>query len=162
MDAYGQTLNKCVDAQGRVTYSDTECSGQRILLKVTPNTIGDGGSAVAKKQLERDTASNALDLAIRRYQQAVDFSTRLRAILDNNDATKREEMNNILDEQDKCRRAGNFSRRCHALQAMTQSEIDDKYHSIWMKANRDWSAALIEQTNAAREVIRLGGTLPKT
>ena len=70
MDAYGQTLNKCVDAQGRVTYSDTECSGQRILLKVTPNTIGDGGSAVAKKQLERDTASNALDLAIRRYQQA--------------------------------------------------------------------------------------------
>ena len=160
--ANAQTLNRCVDANGGITYSDTECSGQRSVVKVSPNTVGDGGSAIAKKQLERDTARNALDLAIMRYQLAVDFTARLRAILDNNDATKTEEMNTIIDEKEKCRRAGNFSRRCHTLQALTQREIDDKYHDIWIKTHREWSVALLEQTNAAREVIRLGGALPKT
>ena len=157
----GQTVNKCVDANGKVSYGEADCSGQRKVINVSPNTIGDGGAAIAKKTLQSEIVANHKDQAYRRYRDATDLVGRLRAILDNNDATKQSEMAEIMEEQRKCRHAGNFSRRCHDLDALKQSDIDSKYHQIWMRTHSEWSRALTERTNATKALIALGETVPQ-
>ena len=84
-----QSVTKCVDSTGKVSYSDTECVGQRSKLSVSPNEVGDGGARAAKQTLQGELKANAVDLVRRRYRETSDRTDQLRAALDGNESEKK-------------------------------------------------------------------------
>ena len=159
--AFGQTVTKCVDSNGKVSYSDTECAGQRRTIKITPNSIGDGGAELSQRKLLADTKLNAVESASRRFREANDRIVQLRKAIANNDAEKALETLQLSADQEQCRSAGNFSRRCKELQSQSKSTIEAKYHGQWMSDHKAWSTAISESQEAMKQLIALGAPLPK-
>lgn len=158
--AHAQTVHRCVDSNGKVTFSDTECSGNRSTVRLQSSTIGDGGATKAKVEQAAGEKQNSVDTAMRRYRDVAGRVKKLKAALDGNEAEKQAEIESILKEQEKCRFHRIPTRRCIELDAMQQSTIDKKYHDAWMRDHRSWLDAMDEQSRAAKDVIRLTGKAP--
>lgn len=155
-----QSVNRCVDANGKVTFSDTECTGTRSAVKLRDNAIGDGGHAKAMVAQIKGETSNAIDLALRRYRDAAYTTKKLRAALDNNSASRDAETAAILAEIKRCQFHRIPTPRCQEVEAMQQSEIDRKWHTIWRQDHAAWTASLEEQSKASRAYVQLTGKLP--
>lgn len=155
-----QTINRCVDADGKVSFSDTDCKGTRTSVKITPATMGDGGAAKASAAQAAGERKASADALLRKYRDAALRATKLRSALDNNSSDRNAETTAIAKEIDRCRFTAIESRRCQEVKAMRQQDIDDKWHSIWMRDHRDWNTALDEKSAASAAYLKATGTLP--
>lgn len=125
------------------------------------NSIGDGGHSKAAATQAAGEAQNARDTALRKYRDLAYNVNQLRASLDNNTANKAAEVKGILDEINYCKAVRIFTPRCQDLQAMKQSEIDDKWHALWMRDHRAWTALLDEKSKASLAYFKLTGKQPE-
>ncbi len=157
---HAQTMYRCVDSAGKVTFTDGECVGVRAAIKAPVVSVGDGGAAKAKATQLKGEAQFARDFALRKYREVNERVANLRASLDSNAQNKRREIDAILEERRKCDFHKIGTLRCEAVIAMQQSDIDNKWHEIWMRDHRNWAAALDERNAVRREVIALGATVP--
>lgn len=155
-----QTMFRCVDGAGKVTFTDSECVGTRTAIKAPVVSIGDGGAARAKVAQVKGEAKFELDFAMRKYREASERVVALRAALDSNTADKYREMESIREERRKCDFHKIGTLKCQAFEAMQPSDIESKWHAIWMRDHRDWTMALKERSAAEREVVARGGKVP--
>ena len=154
-----QTIQKCVDSTGKVTFSDSDCNGQKTSLNLR-SSIGDGGAAAARQSTEAAKAANTKDLALRRYREADDLVKKLRTELANNEPNRIAETTAILKEIERCRFHRISTRRCIEVEAMQQSDIDNKWSAEWWRVNRALTDAREEYSKAVRALTELKIPIP--
>lgn len=143
-----------------MTFSDSDCGGQKTSINLRSSSIGDGGATAARQSTETAKAANTKELAIRRYKEADDLVKKLRTELANNEPNRVAETTEILKEIERCRFHRIPTRRCTELETMQQSDIDNKWSAEWWRVNRALTDAREEHSKATRALTELKIPIP--